>query len=130
MIYTSCFSNNKALKAAGIQGISIARWAPRWWGKGNRLFQLAPSIPMVKDKSMTEAEYIRLYEIILAGQDPQEIAKDLDGCALLCWEKPGEFCHRRLVAEWLEKNLGIEVPEFTAPPKQKKVMPQTTMFFV
>lgn len=33
---------------------------------------------------------------------------------LLCWEvldKPGQWCHRRMVAEWFEKELGITVPE-------------------
>jgi hypothetical protein len=28
---------------------------------------------------------------------------------------PGQFCHRRLVAEWLEKNLLIEVLELDVP---------------
>jgi hypothetical protein len=31
---------------------------------------------------------------------------------LLCWEAPGKFCHRRLVAAWLEDALGIDVPEY------------------
>jgi uncharacterized protein (DUF488 family) len=29
----------------------------------------------------------------------------------LCHEKAGEFCHRRLIADWLNRELGIEVPE-------------------
>ena len=29
----------------------------------------------------------------------------------LCWEKPGEFCHRRLLADFLEREAGVEVPE-------------------
>jgi uncharacterized protein (DUF488 family) len=31
---------------------------------------------------------------------------------LLCWENPGEFCHRRIVASWIFENLKIEVPEW------------------
>lgn len=27
------------------------------------------------------------------------------------YEKPEYFCHRRIVAEWLELALGLEVPE-------------------
>jgi hypothetical protein len=34
---------------------------------------------------------------------------------MLCWEKPGEGCHRRICAEWLETALGIVVPEFGLP---------------
>ncbi len=30
---------------------------------------------------------------------------------LLCYEKPGEFCHRRLVAKWFEVELGELVEE-------------------
>ena len=32
---------------------------------------------------------------------------------LVCYEKSGDFCHRYLVADWLSKNLGIEVKEWT-----------------
>ncbi len=31
---------------------------------------------------------------------------------LLCFEKPGDACHRHIVAEWMESELGIEVNEF------------------
>lgn len=31
--------------------------------------------------------------------------------ALFFYEKPGTFCYRRVVAEWLEDALGIEVHE-------------------
>lgn len=37
--------------------------------------------------------------------------KELDGSVLLCWEKSGAFCHRRLVAEWLEDAVGEKVQE-------------------
>jgi len=37
-----------------------------------------------------------------AGLDPNHLAKRLEeGAILLCWEKPGEFRHRQLVADWL-----------------------------
>ena len=34
-----------------------------------------------------------------------------ENAILLCHEPPGQFCHRRLVAAWLEKFLNIVVPE-------------------
>jgi hypothetical protein len=40
---------------------------------------------------------------------------NLEGKVLLCWELPSQFCHRRLVTEWLEKNLLIEVTELDEP---------------
>ena len=36
---------------------------------------------------------------------------DVGETVLLCWEKPGDFCHRRLVADWLEKAIGIKISE-------------------
>ena len=49
---------------------------------------------------------------VLGHLDPAKVAADLGPDAvLLCWEAAGEDCHRRLVAEWLEKFLKIQVPE-------------------
>ena len=31
--------------------------------------------------------------------------------ALICYEKPGEFCHRNIVREWL-KEFGYKVEEY------------------
>jgi hypothetical protein len=42
---------------------------------------------------------------------------------MLCWEAPGEFCHRRLVAEWLEGELGIQVPEWKLEQPDVPVIP-------
>ena len=36
--------------------------------------------------------------------------KDID-IALLCYEKPDDFCHRHLVADWLNKN-GYKCEEY------------------
>jgi len=50
---------------------------------------------------------------VLSKLDPQRLYEDLDGSILLCWENSDQFCHRHIVAMWLEKNLGIEVPEWS-----------------
>ncbi|HEY9597454.1 MAG TPA: DUF488 family protein, partial [Cyanophyceae cyanobacterium] len=39
-----------------------------------------------------------------------ELARDAEPI-LLCYEKPGQFCHRRLVAKWFEVELGEAVEE-------------------
>lgn len=31
---------------------------------------------------------------------------DLDKVILLCYEKPTDFCHRHLVADWINKHKG------------------------
>ncbi len=75
---------------------------------------LAPTREMIKlaHDGKTE-EYTKQYtEQILSWLDPQKVYEELDDCVLLCWEKSGSFCHRRLVAEWLEKGTGNKVKEF------------------
>lgn len=49
--------------------------------------------------------------------NPQQVWDELHELAgdaeptLLCYEKPGQFCHRRLVAKWFEVELGEFVDE-------------------
>jgi len=99
-------------------GISIG--APRRCPAGYRLYRtLAPRRDML---SMALEPYRRIYfDEILGKLDPEKVNRDLHSLAvshepvLLCFERPPfteqNFCHRRMVAEWLEKHLGVEVPE-------------------
>jgi hypothetical protein len=51
-------------------------------------------------------------QAILDQLDPLSVYEDLGPEAvLLCREPPGVFCHRCLVAAWLEEHLGVEGPE-------------------
>ena len=52
------------------------------------------------------------YNQVLANLDPIQVIEDLKGAVLLCYEDNMEFCHRHIVAAWLELTLNIEVPEF------------------
>lgn len=109
---TSYFAN----KASGYdpQAVSIARWPPRWWGKRRRYIALAPSADLLKraKAGMPWPEYVAEYKRdVLARLDPAKVYSDLSDSILLCWERPGEDCHRRLVAEWIESSLGVKVPE-------------------
>ena len=40
------------------------------------------------------------------------VKNDFSKIILLCYEKPGDFCHRHLVADWLTKN-GVNCIEWT-----------------
>jgi uncharacterized protein (DUF488 family) len=35
-----------------------------------------------------------------------------DGALLLCYESPGEFCHRRLLADWIERHTEFVITEW------------------
>lgn len=104
--------------------IVVARYAPREMRGGYRCFKaLAPG---KRFKTVTQEEYVRLYREQLEALDAQQVWDDLHAMAaelphgnasatpvLLCYEKPPftgrSLCHRRLIAQWFEKELG---PDF------------------
>lgn len=94
--------------------VSIAGKAPDWY-KGRQYKKLAPLywfFQKYKEDGDKEFYTLQYQNNILASLNPQEVFDELGSDAtLLCWEKAGEFCHRRLVADWLEKSLNISVPE-------------------
>lgn len=55
---------------------------------------------------------------VLSKFDPMDVYNDIisrfgSDATLICYEKAGDFCHRRIVAEWFEDTLNISVPELT-----------------
>ena len=102
--------------------ISIARTAPRRVVAGFRIYRaLAPGAwlfdPVYKDYNAYRERYFRE---ILESLDPQKTWDDLHALTdghepvLLCHEhlrKAGDWCHRRIVAEWFEQKLDVKVPE-------------------
>lgn len=133
-IYTSYFGNLKRLGAQKIVPIGVALYTPKWY-QGPELKVLAPKGYMLA-KDVTEQQYIQMYTSqVLARLNPRAILQLIEqasggrDCALLCYEKPGDFCHRRLIAEWLQKTIGIQVDEFiVAEEPQKPKMVQMTLF--
>ena len=79
---------------------------------GARCTVLAPPRPLIK--IMDPDTFIPLYKAqVLDKLDPHKIIRDLggDNFIMLCWEDPGEFCHRRVVAAWMQKHTGVLVEE-------------------
>lgn len=99
--------------------ISIARWAPKGFSGLPVYRPLNPEADMLHLKN--QEAYRRRYAAILARLDPATTWAQLHELAsvaepvLLCWERPPfsarHFCHRRLVAAWLEERLQVKVPE-------------------
>jgi uncharacterized protein (DUF488 family) len=60
-------------------------------------------------------KYVELYnQTVLSELNPNDvISKIKDNSVLLCYESSEKFCHRHIVAEWLKKELNIEIKEFT-----------------
>lgn len=123
MIYTSYFAKLKDLPD-NIIPISICGKAPNWY-KGLQYKKLAPKYDFfMKWKETHDNDYyIKCYnEQVLNKLDVINVVRDLicivpedttgEYICLVCYEKPGDFCHRHLVADWLSKN-GFECKEFT-----------------
>lgn len=113
---TSSFK--KYLAGGGTNGVSIALTSMKGFHgpKYPKLFPRWAYISEYKRTGDTQV-YTRCYNTyILSKLDPEKVWEDLKDCTLLCWELSGGpsgkfFCHRRLVATWLEKALGVVVPE-------------------
>ncbi len=94
--------------------VSVAGKAPIWF-LGRQYKKLAPKYWFFqKYKKDGDEEFYKeqYYKEVLDKLEPQKVYNELGkNAVLLCWEKKGKFCHRRLVAEWLEKALGITIEE-------------------
>lgn len=105
--------------------VGVSRSVPRNIRAGYRRYQ--PLNPGVYFNKVSEAEYRRLYAEQLACLDPRLVWVELTAMAhpyepvLMCWERAGVFCHRRLVADWFQGCLGVVVPE--ADPKAAITVP-------
>lgn len=132
MIYTSYFTKLKFLPEHIIP-ISICGKAPDWY-TGLQYKKLAPKYDFFMEwkKNHDNNYYIECFnKQVLNNLDAKQVVKELDNLllnqtitidynsnlkeapriVLVCYEKPSDFCHRHLVADWLNKN-GIECKEW------------------
>jgi len=108
-------------------GPSYKKLAPRlvtytpYAEKYNHLLELRQEALRLQEyldyRKQIEEEYIRsYYETRLKGLDIDELFKTLEekfgqNIIFLCHESIEEFCHRRLVADYIELQTGIYIPE-------------------
>jgi len=126
MIYTGYFAKLKAYEKAGLQPVSIAGKAPDFY-KGPQYKSLAPRWDMFNDWKkgrIDNMEYTSIFLKHLETLDKEAIRRALnsfgENVILLCYEKPGDFCHRHIVADWLESNFGWRVNEYDQVVQDKK----------
>lgn len=120
-IYTSNFASAHRFDKSRFCLVSISRFAPSSW-KGYQCRSLGPSYCLLqafKSGAIDEAGYTDCYFQYLEGigvrSDFQVMAKWAQGrdIVLLCYEKAGAFCHRRLLAQWVLENYGYDIKEFS-----------------
>jgi uncharacterized protein (DUF488 family) len=104
-----------------VPGIAICGKSPDWF-TGKQYKKLAPKWSFFKDYKdgvIDSAEYTQLYyDLVLSKLNPYVVLNELidlnggsDDFALLCYERPDDFCHRHIVAGWLSNLCGIEIHE-------------------
>ena len=123
-IYTSYFGNIQKIpfnfslfSIAGktpdwFPGQRLKIFAPHysWWNEWHSKFQENPD-----SKESTDFYTKLYYETILSKIDVGQVKKIFEESVgtpcLMCYERPEKFCHRHLVAEFLNKN-GFTVEEY------------------
>jgi uncharacterized protein YeaO (DUF488 family) len=116
-LYTSYYAHQS--KNGDTVPVAISLKIPEWYG-GNVYRKLAPkprTLMLYKSGDIDCDEYAKQYYSLVLNQLQaidvyKELSKFGTSVALLCYEKAHDFCHRRLVADWLERELTITVPEF------------------
>ena len=125
MIYTTYFANLRHLPQS-IVPISIAGRKPDFF-KGPEYKKLAPKYGFFSRWKLTrDNDYYEscFRQQVLDELTPEQVVKELGAIsggkdvALVCYEKPSDFCHRHLVAAWLRKH-GINVQEFKREDAQQ-----------
>ena len=135
MIYTSYFARLRSMPETVIP-VSICKKEPNWYS-GAQYKKLAPTFECLNNykQSNNKEEFVERYkreildrqnvnQVILElyasalgedavhGKSIEELMNVYD-IALLCYEKPADFCHRKLVSAWLGLN-GIGCAEWSA----------------
>lgn len=126
MVYTTYFAQLRNLPDNVIP-ISICAKVPQWYS-GIQYKRLAPKYeffmewkrnhdndyyiehfssevlePLDVRRVMSELQVALPNEVKVQMQTPFWTSKDWH-VALVCYEKPSDFCHRHLVADWLRQN--------------------------
>lgn len=121
MIYTSYFAKLSKLPD-NIIPIAICGKSPEWY-KGLEYKKLAPKWSFFSEwkKNHDNVFYIEHFDKeVLNVLNATTVVNDLYKLAnassdqdivLICYEKPSDFCHRHLVADWLNKH-GYPVSEY------------------
>ena len=122
-IYTSYFANIKKLDKDMYTFVSISLYPPKWY-EGKVYKKVAPSNEILMDWKQgnkddeAKSHYERMYNFkILRKLSAKDILNDLQELSegkdivLLCFEKSMDFCHRHLLARFLEKELSITIKE-------------------
>lgn len=118
-MFTGYFAKLRDYQQAGLTPISISGKAPDWYD-GLEYKKLAPKWSFFSEWKYGSHKgdndyYISQFDAqVLAPLTVESVLTDLanlsgvelDKVILLCYEKPADFCHRHLVADWINEHKG------------------------
>ena len=139
-IGTGYFAKAKEYHDMGYSLVNVARKRP--WFISQELFlnelwtKLCPTEEILKLKDDPFAYTAMYKDIVLNNVKRQTVFEELlsvaqkektDKVVLLCYESPEKFCHRHLIADWLNEGTGMNVQEIKIPTPNGST--QTTFSF-
>jgi hypothetical protein len=118
-LLTACYSTWRPEHG---QPVVISLMTPKWMPEAATWPQCHLVMPRWSYFKAEPDEWDRQYFAQLDRFGPEKIARVLERIArehqadrlvLLCWERPGARCHRRLLADWLLAKTGELAEEIT-----------------
>ena len=112
--YTDCkvgnlisISGDKGKSVVGFAGKSLTQLAPKrtFWNEWH------DNIGKIPEEENTKFYIQEYYKQVLSQVDIEELLKDEKDPILLCYEREQDFCHRHVLAEFINIRYGINVED-------------------
>ena len=118
-VYTSCFKFAKSLDESKFFVVSISRFPPRGF-KCYKCYEFAPPADLLRmfKNGLSRRHYsVRYRHVVLESIDVHKVFEDLavKACGrdivLCCFEPAFDFCHRRVLADYVKEEWGYFIKE-------------------
>lgn len=118
-VFTSCFKFAKGLDSSRFFVVSISRFPPRGF-QCYRCYDFAPSASLLKRFKGGLSQYRYEVEYRRDVLDSVDVHRVFEGLArlacgrdivLCCFEPAFDFCHRRLLARYVQERWGYSIEE-------------------
>ena len=119
-VWTSCYGRWRKFPQGCVRA-AVSLKVPSQKAYDVRIVPFAPTLDLVegsKNGTVSAEEYARRYLRLINSREgafkAADRLKQMDGqgktAVLLCWEAEG-FCHRHILADWLNAGWGMDVQE-------------------
>lgn len=119
-LYTGYFAKVQSYSENDLVVCSIAQYDPSWF-TGLSIKQLSPDKTLLSRYKANEISfgffakeflgYLETVDFEPIFEQLEQICDDYSGVVLCCYEKPNQFCHRHLVASYLNSHYQLGVKE-------------------